>query len=116
MCECMAFPDTVEEFMNSYKIVDTEHVYTNGTEMVPIFRMRQWFEHKPTLCGYNIEHLELIARVLQKENLPPERVAEALADIGRIVSIVRDECEESLRKAVEQCMPNELQMDGGESS
>ena len=58
---------------------------------------------QPTLYGYNIEHLDLIARVLQKENLPPERVAEALMDIGRIVAIVRDGFEESLRKAVEQC-------------
>lgn len=57
---------------------------------------------QPTLYGYNIEHLELIARVLQKENLPPERIVEALTDIGRIVAIVRDEFEEALRKAVEQ--------------
>ena len=57
-----------------------------------------------TLHGYNIEHLELIARVLQKENLPPERVVEMLTDIGRIVAIVSDEFEESLRRAVEQCV------------
>ena len=56
---------------------------------------------QPTLYGYNIEHLELIARVLQKEDLPPERVVEALTDIGRIVAIVRDEFEEMLRRAVE---------------
>ena len=56
---------------------------------------------EPTLYGYNIEHLELIARVLQKENLPPERIVEALTDIGRIVAIVRDEFEEMLRRAVE---------------
>jgi hypothetical protein len=59
---------------------------------------------QPKLYGYNIEHLELIARVLQKENLPPERVVEALTDIGRIVAIVSDEFNETLRKAVEQCM------------
>ena len=59
---------------------------------------------QPTLYGYNIEHLELIARVLQKEDLPPERIVEALTDIGRIVAIVKDEFEETLRKAVEQCM------------
>lgn len=47
MPDCMTFPDTVEEFMDSYKIVDTEQVYTNGTEMVPIYRMRQWFQHEP---------------------------------------------------------------------
>ena len=58
---------------------------------------------QPTLYGYDINHLMLIAEVLRKENLPPERVTEALMDIGRIVSIVRDEFEETLRKAVEQC-------------
>lgn len=45
MCDLMTFPDTVDEFMEQYKIVDTEHVYTNGAEFVPIFRMKQWFEH-----------------------------------------------------------------------
>lgn len=58
---------------------------------------------QPTLSGYDIRHLELIASVLQKENIPPERVTEALTDIGRIVEIITDEFEETLRKAVEQC-------------
>ena len=51
---------------------------------------------QPTLYGYNIGHLELIARVLQKEDLPPERVVEALTDIGRIVAIVRDALKEKV--------------------
>lgn len=47
MCgETMTFPDTVEEFMERYKIVDREQVYTNGAELIPIFRMEQWFAHK----------------------------------------------------------------------
>lgn len=45
----MMFPDTVEEFMDEYKIVDREKVYTNGIELVPIFRMKQWFEHERTI-------------------------------------------------------------------
>jgi hypothetical protein len=56
---------------------------------------------QPTIYGYNVEHLELIARILQKENLPPERVAEALTDIGGIVAIVKDEFEEALRRVVQ---------------
>lgn len=44
MGEIMQFPETVEEFMQQYKITDTQQVYTNGTELVPIFRMKQWFE------------------------------------------------------------------------
>lgn len=58
---------------------------------------------QPTLNGYNIRHLELIANILRKEDLPPERIAVALTDISRIVAIVEDEFEEALRKAVEQC-------------
>lgn len=43
--DVMEFPKTVEEFMEKYKIVDSEQVYTNGAELVPIFRMKQWVEH-----------------------------------------------------------------------
>ena len=46
MNDIMMFPKTVEEFMEQYKIVDREQVYTNGMELVPIFRMKQWFEHQ----------------------------------------------------------------------
>ena len=59
---------------------------------------------QPTIYGYNVEHLELIARVLQNENVPPERVEEALTDIGHIAGIISAEFEEALRKSVEQCM------------
>ena len=45
MGDVMTFPASVEEFMEQYKITDTEHVYSNGTEFVPIYRMKQWFEH-----------------------------------------------------------------------
>ncbi len=47
MSDCMTFPDTVEEFMEQYKITDTEQIYTNGAELIPVFRMKQWFEHEP---------------------------------------------------------------------
>ena len=46
MCDCMRFPDTVEEFMDQYKVVDKEGIYmSKGAELVPIFRMEQWFAH-----------------------------------------------------------------------
>ena len=50
MGEVMNFPDTVEEFMEQYKITDTEKIYTNGVELIPIFRMKQWFEHISDNC------------------------------------------------------------------
>ena len=85
---------------------NTEHPYY---EEIADNRIDVWMNElpsaQPTLYGYNVEHLILIAEVLRKENMPPERVAEALTDIGRIVAIVRDEFEETLRKSVEQSFP-----------
>lgn len=49
MSDLMTFPYSVEEFMERYKIVDTDGIYmSKGAELVPIFRMRQWFEHLPS--------------------------------------------------------------------
>lgn len=59
---------------------------------------------KLTLYGYDIEHLELIARVLIREHLSPDRVAEALTDISRIVELVRQEFEDELNKQVTQAL------------
>ena len=59
---------------------------------------------QPTLNGYDVEHLVLIAKLLEKENLPPERVSDALYDISRVVDIAMEEFKETLREAVEQCV------------
>ena len=59
MGNMMTFPATVEEFMERYKMTDTEHVYSNGTEYVPIYRMKQWFEHchnQQRLAGEEDKH------------------------------------------------------------
>lgn len=90
--------------MSSHIDADIKNAYYDGYDNGYNEGFEAGQRNIPTLYGYNIEHLDLIARMLQKENLPPERVAEVLMDIGRIVAIVRDEFEESLRKAVEQCI------------
>lgn len=45
MSEVMSFPETFDEFADQYKIVDKQEVYTNGTELIPIFRVKQWLDH-----------------------------------------------------------------------
>ena len=74
---------------------DNWNVYSELYDMISRLPSAQ-----TTLYGYNIEHLALIARLLQKENLPPERVAEALIDLGKVVAIAKDEFEETLRNAM----------------
>ena len=39
MGDMMTFPASVEEFMEQYKMTDTEHVYSNGIEYVPLTKL-----------------------------------------------------------------------------
>ena len=57
---------------------------------------------RPTLYGYSIEHLALIARVMQKENVTPEKAIECFKDIGRMVQMIVDEQQEMIKRAVEK--------------
>lgn len=43
--DMMEFPKTFDEFVDSYGFIDTEEVYTNGSQLIPVFRIKQWFEH-----------------------------------------------------------------------
>ena len=45
MANCMAFPKTAEEFIEQYKFTDTKQEYTNGAELIPVFRVKQMLEH-----------------------------------------------------------------------
>lgn len=102
-------PDTnVGDIISRQAAIDTLCNNCDHAEAVcPHYPCKQYIEienlppAQPTLYGYSVEHLAIIARILQKENLPPERIAEMLSDVGRIVEIVRDEFEETLRKVVE---------------
>lgn len=57
---------------------------------------------QPTLYGYSIEHLVLIARVMQKENVTPEKAIECFKDVGRMVQMIVDEQQEMIKRAVEK--------------
>ena len=46
MPDTMNFPNTFDEFAETYKIVDDKEIYTNGTELIPIFRVKQWLEDR----------------------------------------------------------------------
>lgn len=46
MNNCMEFPETFKEFAEDYGFKDSKEVYTNGSELIPVFRVEQWLEHK----------------------------------------------------------------------
>lgn len=44
--EVMQFPSTLDEFIKEYSFTDNKEVYTNGSELIPVFRIKQWENHK----------------------------------------------------------------------
>ena len=46
MAVMMTFPETFDEFAEEYGFVDEKEVYTNGSELIQVFRVKQWLEHE----------------------------------------------------------------------
>ena len=42
----MEFPETFDEFARIYGFMDIEEHYTNGSDLIPVFRVKQWLEHE----------------------------------------------------------------------
>ncbi len=62
--EQMDFPSTFDEFAKDYGFKDKNEVYTNGSELIPVFRVKQWLEHISTTrncesCRYYGLHHEV---------------------------------------------------------
>lgn len=45
MGDTMYFPDTWEEFVDDYSFKDRKEEYTNGSMLIPVFRVKQMIEH-----------------------------------------------------------------------
>ena len=45
MQNMMEFPNTFDEFAKEYGFTDTKQIYTNDSELIPVFRVKQWLEH-----------------------------------------------------------------------
>jgi hypothetical protein len=43
--DMMTFPKTIEEFINQYSFTDSKQYYTNGSTLIPTFRVKQALEH-----------------------------------------------------------------------
>lgn len=45
MCEVMQFPDSWQDFLHQYEFQDDVEEYTNGSMLIPSFRVEQMMEH-----------------------------------------------------------------------
>lgn len=44
-CNSMEFPQTFDEFAKDYGFTDDKEIYTNGSHLIPVFRVKQWLDH-----------------------------------------------------------------------
>ena len=66
MSEEMKFPDTLDEFIKQYSFIDKEQIYTNGSELIHVFRIKQWEEHKKQENQSLKKQLEEINKMIEK--------------------------------------------------
>ena len=45
MTDCMMFPNDWAKFLEDYSLRDDEEIYTNGSRLIPVFRVEQLIEH-----------------------------------------------------------------------
>lgn len=53
--ECMEFPNDIKDFIKNYSFKDKEERYTNGSMLIPVFRVEQMLEY---YFGLKKEELE----------------------------------------------------------
>lgn len=66
MAETMMFPATFDEFAEQYGFKDKQEVYTNGSELMQVFRVRQWLDHigaTDTNVGHKSEWISVEERL-----------------------------------------------------
>jgi hypothetical protein len=81
MADCMEFPKTWEQFLHNYEFEDSRRIYTNGSRLIPSFRVKDMMEHY--LLEAKSEAYREFAEKLKKEvvNIPAwGRVAEKKID------------------------------------
>lgn len=54
MGDQMTFPADPKEYLTQYSFWDKDEIYTNGSTLIPVFRVEQMLEHYATLkeCAY----------------------------------------------------------------
>lgn len=45
MSDYMTFPENWHDFLNNHSFDDSKEIYTNGTRLIPVFRVEQLIEH-----------------------------------------------------------------------
>lgn len=65
MADCMNFPKSFNEFIDDYSFNDLDEIYTNGSKLIPTFRVMQGYEHFEKMIRAD-ERAKVIDELLNK--------------------------------------------------
>lgn len=77
MGETMQYPKTPAEFIENYSFKDVAQVYTNGSKLVPVFRVEQMLEHYFNLVEVLVMNDDLVSLESNAKNIDKVRVSRA---------------------------------------
>lgn len=78
--EKMEFPNTFDEFVKSYGFKDNKEVYTNGSELIPVFRVKQWLDHIEP-CEDAVSREAVLEVVNNPLNIKLDKIIEKLPSV-----------------------------------
>lgn len=96
-CEAMEFPDDWKEFIHQYEFADKEEVYTNGSMLIPSFRVEQMVEHY-----FGSKECEQVRRGTKPDGTPRWRCSICDYGLGDDRWSYCPKCGAKIRKAVER--------------
>lgn len=64
MADLMTFPRTFMEFIKEYSFNDKEEIYTNGADLIPVFRVEQGWEHYTADAANALDNIRECIRIV----------------------------------------------------
>ena len=114
MADMMTFPNTWEEFEELYHITDTEQIYTNGSRLIPSFRVEQWLEHmadrnsseKPNNCDDCIWSVCNYNKAFEDEPQTDVEIARAIVHKAIDDAVIAEDAYPDLRQKMHDAVDN----------
>lgn len=97
MADYMNFPKRWEDFLHDYEFEDSRRIYTNGSRLIPSFRVKQMMEHYFPADVEPVRH----GRWLTWEEQFPDSAPKKLNNLG----VFCDKCHNHADNRTDYC-PN----------
>ncbi len=64
MADTMTFPRTFMGFIKEYSFNDKEKIYTNGSDLIPVFRVEQAWDHYTKDAAYALDNIRECIKII----------------------------------------------------